>query len=125
MAMGLKKENEDDALIDFTKELWATKVPKKTWKLSMSDLKEEISQQVGIQEPPRFKHWSVKRSTDWLISNLIMQLGDVEYIHLCCWPKKLLSRLKCLHQQQEPNMWRRGKVTYHIFGLFFVLWKMN
>jgi hypothetical protein len=47
MAMGLKKEKEDDAPIDFAKEPWATKVPKKTWKLSMSDLKEEISQRVG------------------------------------------------------------------------------
>jgi hypothetical protein len=47
MAMGLKKENKYAALIDLTKELWATKVPKKTWKLSMSDLKEEITQQVG------------------------------------------------------------------------------
>jgi hypothetical protein len=77
---GAKKENKDAALVDFTKELWATKVPKKTWKLSMSDLKEEITWRVGSEEPPQFKHWSVPRCTGWLISNLITQLGDVKYI---------------------------------------------
>jgi hypothetical protein len=55
-------------------------VPKKTWKLSMSDLKEEIARRVGSDEPPRFKHWSVKKSTIWLIANPITQPADVEYI---------------------------------------------
>jgi hypothetical protein len=49
--MGLKNKNKD-ALVNFTKELWAKKVPKKTWKISLSDLKEEIIWQAGSEELP-------------------------------------------------------------------------
>jgi hypothetical protein len=80
MAIGLKKENMDDALVDVIKEPWATKVPKKTWKMALSDLKEEIVRQVGSEEPPQFKNWNVTRCTEWLISNPIVQDGDVEFI---------------------------------------------
>jgi hypothetical protein len=80
MATGLNKENTDVALVDVSKEPWATKVPKKTWKLTMSDLKEEIVRRVGSDEPPRLKHWNIAKCFEWLKANPIVQPGDVEFI---------------------------------------------
>jgi hypothetical protein len=51
--MGLKKEDEDTAIrVDTTKDPWLTKVPKKTWRLGLVDMKEEILRQVGNEKPP-------------------------------------------------------------------------
>jgi hypothetical protein len=53
MAMGLKKEDEPTAiLVITTKDPWLTKVPKKTWRLGLVDLKEEILHWVGNGKPP-------------------------------------------------------------------------
>jgi hypothetical protein len=80
MAMGLTMGNTDDALVDVLKELWATKVPKKTWKFALSDLKEEIVRRDGSEEPPRLKNWTMAKCHEWLRINPIVQPGDVEFI---------------------------------------------
>jgi hypothetical protein len=50
MAMGLKKEDEETTmLVNTTKDPWLTKVPKKTWRLGLVDMKEEILCWVGNQ----------------------------------------------------------------------------
>jgi hypothetical protein len=118
MSIGLQNLDNNGPLVELTKPPWST-LAKKEVKLSVADLRAEITRRAGAESAPRCGNWRVPRCNQWLLDNPITLVDDVLFlqkivqstIEECRTAAEERSTLTALTSTPQQAQWR-GNTPY-------------